>query len=40
MYDNFNRAFLKPAIVLVFTNEDISKFSSYLLMDRWEAFTI
>lgn len=40
MYGNFNRAFLKPAIVLVFTNEDISKFSSYLSMDRWEALTI
>ena len=31
---------LKPAIVIIFTNEDISKFSNYLSLDRWEAFTI
>lgn len=40
MYGNFNRAFLKPSIVLIFTNEDISKFCDYLSLDRWEAFTI
>lgn len=40
MYGNFNRAFLKPAIVIIFTNEDISKFSNYLSLDRWEVFTI
>ena len=40
MYGNFNRAFLKPTIVMIFTNEDISKFSSYLSLDRWAAFTI
>ena len=40
MYGNFNRAFLKPSIILIFTNEDISKFSDYLSLDRWEAFTI
>lgn len=40
MYGNFNRAFLKPAIVIIFTNEDISRFSNYLSLDRWEAFTI
>ena len=40
MYGNFKRAFLKPAIVIIFTNEDISKFSNYLSWDRWEAFTI
>lgn len=40
MYGNFNKAFLKPFIILVFTNEDISKFSAYLSLDRWEAFTI
>lgn len=40
MYGNFNRAFLKPAMVIIFTNEDIRKFSKYLSLDRWEAFTI
>ena len=40
MYGNFNRAFLKPAMVIIFTNEDISNFSKYLSLDRWEAFTI
>ena len=40
MYGNFNRAFLKPSIILIFTNEDIRKFSDYLSLDRWEAFTI
>lgn len=40
MYGNFNRAFLKPSIILIFTNEDISRFSNYLSLDRWEAFTI
>jgi len=40
MYGNFNRAFLKPAIVIIFTNEDISRFSNYLSLNRWEAFTI
>ncbi len=34
MYGNFNRAFLKPAMVIIFTNEDISKFSKYLSLDR------
>lgn len=40
MYGNFNRAFLKSSIILIFTNEDISKFSNYLSLDRWETFTI
>lgn len=40
MYGNFNRAFLKPFIIFIFTNADISKFSNYLSLDRWEAFTI
>ena len=40
MYGNFNKAFLKPAIVVIFTNDDISKFSNYLSLDRWEAFSI
>ena len=31
IYGNFNKAFLKPAIVVIFTNEGISKFSNYLL---------
>lgn len=40
MYGNFNRAFLKPAMVIIFTNEDISKFSKYLSFDRWKPFAI
>ena len=28
MYGNFNRAFLKLAIIIVFTNEAINKFSN------------
>ena len=40
MYGNFNRAFLKAAIVIIFTNNDINQFKKYLSEDRWEPFLI
>ena len=38
MYGNFNRAFIKTAIVIIFTNMDINELKKYLSEDRWEPF--
>ena len=40
MYGNFNRAFIKTAIVIIFTNIDINELKKYLSEDRWESFII
>jgi len=40
MYGNFNRAFLKPAMVVIFTNNHIADFQKYLSNDRWMTFIL
>ena len=45
MYWNFKRAFLKAAIVIIFTNNDRNQFKKYLSEDRpyiwyWEQLSL
>ena len=40
MYGNYNTAFLKQAMIMIFTNHDIQEFKKYLSEDRWVPFTI
>ena len=40
MYGNYSQTFLHPAMVAIFTNEDILGFDKFLSQDRWEAFVL
>lgn len=40
MYGNYNKAFPKEAMVIIFTNEDINDHLKYLSNDRWQVFTV
>lgn len=40
MYGNYQEAFPKENIVLIFTNENVNNYTKYLSKDRWEPFRI
>jgi hypothetical protein len=40
MYGNFNKAFPKDSIVIIFTNENVNHNVKHLSIDRWEPFRI
>jgi hypothetical protein len=40
MYGNFNKAFPKESLVIIFTNENINNYKKYLSFDRWEPFQV
>lgn len=40
MYGNYNKAFPKESMVVIFTNENVNHYIKYLSMDRWEPFRI
>ena len=40
MYGKYNESYFEPPVVIIFTNEDISKFRHYLSEDRWLVLSL
>lgn len=40
MYGKYNEAVFQPPMVVIFTNNKIEEFKTYLSLDRWEVYTI